>query len=120
MIDLDIESSDGIPLDISEYGARGWLSTRSLGSAIWDNTNMRFLFSVDFYENMLAFIQERSLAGKWQGASLSTDAYIFCGSVWYYIHIVTRLYKKDGLIEYKINGKCKRIIISAQLLSLEE
>ena len=76
MIELDIELAGGIPFDISGFNTRGCLETRSLGSAGWDNTNVRLVFPVDFLENMLAFVQERGRAGMWQGTIPSTDEYI--------------------------------------------
>ena len=48
VIDLDIAPTDGIGFHISGFDARGCLATRSLGSAGWDNKNVRLVFSIDF------------------------------------------------------------------------
>ena len=45
---------------------------------------------------LLAFIQERGRSGRWNGASPSSDEYILCGSIWSYVHIITRLYIKES------------------------
>ena len=76
VINLDIAPTDGIQFDISGFDARGCLATRALGSAGWDNKKVRLVFSADFLDNVLAFVQERGRAGRCQGASPLTDEYI--------------------------------------------
>ena len=67
------------PFDIDGFNARGCLATHSLGSARWDNHNVRIVFLVDFHENMLTFAQERGRAGRWDGVSSLTDKFCVCG-----------------------------------------
>ena len=123
VIDLDIAPTDGIQFDISGFDARGCLATRALGSAGWDNKKVRLVFSADFPDNVLAFVQERGRAGRWQGASSLTDEYIVCGSLWSYILIVSRLYRKDDGPKSAANEtvlSCSSGLQSTQLLPLKD